>query len=82
MPATRVSIFAPLPATQRGHPVHLGEAPTPDGEVFLYSSGRSVYIRNLRDPRIATEYVGHAYPVTVAKYSPSGYYIASGGEWF
>lgn len=33
-----------------------------------------------QNPSIADIYTEHAYPVTVAKYSPSGFYIASGGE--
>lgn len=34
----------------------------------------------LQNPAIADIYTEHAHPVTVAKYSPSGYYIASGGK--
>jgi hypothetical protein len=32
-----------------------------------------------KNPAIATTYTGHGAQATVATYSPSGYYIASGG---
>lgn len=34
----------------------------------------------LQNPAIADVYTEHAHPVNVAKYSPSGFYIASGGK--
>lgn len=34
----------------------------------------------LQNPAIADIYTEHAHQVFVAKYSPSGYYIASGGK--
>jgi len=38
-----------------------------------------VYFAFLKNPAIADIYTEHAHPVTVAKYAPSGFYIASGG---
>lgn len=35
----------------------------------------------LQNPAIADIYTEHAHNVTVAKYAPSGFYIASGGNW-
>lgn len=35
----------------------------------------------LQNPAIADIYTEHAHPVSVAKYAPSGFYIASGGKW-
>lgn len=35
----------------------------------------------LKNPTLATEYVGHTAQATVARYSPSGFYIASGGGY-
>lgn len=35
---------------------------------------------SLQNPAIADIYTEHAHTVTVAKYSPSGFYIASGGK--
>ena len=67
----------PLPATERGRPTVLGE--DPNGVNFLYTNGRSVIIRNLANPESCSEYVEHAQNVTVARYAPSGNYIASAG---
>ncbi|KAF9085229.1 hypothetical protein BGX23_009844 [Mortierella sp. AD031] len=78
MSATRSSIFACAPLATRGQSVHLDS--DPKGENILYTNGKSVYIRNLEKPHIAKEYTQHSCNVTVAKYAPSGYYIASGDE--
>ncbi|KAJ3205559.1 hypothetical protein HDU82_005132 [Entophlyctis luteolus] len=66
------------PATTRGHAVHLGE--DPKGENFLYTNGRSVIIRSIKDQFVASQYTQHTAPATVARYAPSGFYIASGDE--
>ncbi|KAG5460166.1 MAG: hypothetical protein BJ554DRAFT_7820, partial [Olpidium bornovanus] len=70
------SIFACTPATVRGQPVQLGG--DPKGKNILYTNGRTVVIRDIANPAIANEYTQHSAPATVARYSPSGYYIASG----
>lgn len=44
----------------------------------MYTVGNSVVIRNLKNPLLADIYYEHAAATTVAKYSPSGFYIASG----
>ncbi|XP_046429840.1 actin-interacting protein 1 isoform X2 [Neodiprion virginianus] len=71
-------IFATLPRTQRGQPLVLGS--DPKGKNFLYTNGNSVIIRNIDNPAIADVYTEHSCPVNVAKYSPSGFYIASGDQ--
>ncbi|KAJ3219180.1 hypothetical protein HK099_004778 [Clydaea vesicula] len=71
----RVQTYASNPNTTRGQAVHLGG--DPKGNNVLYTNGRSVIIRNLKNPEIATEYTGHSCNATVARYSPSGFYIAS-----
>ncbi|XP_037072240.1 actin-interacting protein 1-like [Pollicipes pollicipes] len=68
--------FASLPRTQRGTPIVLGG--DPKGKHFLYTNGNSVYIRDINNPEICDIYTQHSTTVTVAKYSPSGFYIASG----
>ncbi len=68
-------IFATLPRTERGRPIVLG--PDPKGQNFLYTHGNSVIIRNLANPEISDVYTQHSCQVNVAKYSPSGFYIAS-----
>jgi len=67
--------FASLPRTERGQPIVMGT--DPKGENFLYCHGNSVIIRNLDSPQIADVYTQHSCQVNVAKYSPSGFYIAS-----
>ncbi|KAI8643689.1 WD40-repeat-containing domain protein [Parasitella parasitica] len=68
--------FAPLPYTTRGESIKL-EA-DPKGKTFAYTNGKSVFMRDLENPSIATEYTGHRARTTVARYSPSGYYMATG----
>ncbi|XP_043463135.1 actin-interacting protein 1 isoform X1 [Leptopilina heterotoma] len=71
-------IFATLPRTQRGQPLVLGS--DPKGKNILYTNGNSVIIRNIDNPAVADIYTEHSCPVNVAKYSPSGFYIASGDQ--
>ncbi|XP_013173534.1 PREDICTED: actin-interacting protein 1 [Papilio xuthus] len=68
--------FAALPRTQRGTPLVLGA--DPKGKNFLYTNGNSVIIRDIENPAISDVYTEHSCQVNVAKYSPSGFYIASG----
>lgn len=70
--------LAALPRTQRGTPLVLGG--DPKGKNFLYTNGNSVIIRDIENPAIADVYTEHSCQVNVAKYSPSGFYIASGGK--
>eukprot|EP00066_Takifugu_rubripes_P007814 XP_003973601.1 PREDICTED: WD repeat-containing protein 1 [Takifugu rubripes] len=70
------SVFASLPQMERGVSKVIGGDPKNNN--FLYTNGKSVIIRNIENPAIADIYTEHAHQVTVAKYSPSGFYIASG----
>jgi len=68
--------FGTLPRTERGKPLVLSA--DPKGKTFLYTNNNSVIIRDLEKPELECEVVTqHACAVTVAKYSPSGFYIAS-----
>ncbi|KAF9389297.1 WD40 repeat-like protein [Podila verticillata] len=78
MSAVRSSIYAAAPAATRGQGVHLDA--DPKGENLVYTNGKLVFIRNIAKPEIAKEYSQHSCNVTVAKFAPSGYYIASGDE--
>ncbi|XP_074533439.1 WD repeat-containing protein 1 [Halichoeres trimaculatus] len=69
-------VFAGLPQMERGVPKVIGG--DPKGKNFLYTNGKCVVIRNIDNPAIADIYTEHAQNVVVAKYSPSGFYIASG----
>jgi len=70
------TIYAPSVFTTRGKPVVLGG--DPKGNNFLYTCGNAVIIRNIQNPAQADIYYEHAAAATVAKYAPSGFYIASG----
>uniref|UniRef100_A0A671KXT9 WD repeat-containing protein 1-like n=2 Tax=Sinocyclocheilus anshuiensis TaxID=1608454 RepID=A0A671KXT9_9TELE len=70
------SVFASLPHMERGVAKVLGG--DPKGNHFLYTNGKSVIIRNIENPAIADVYTEHPHQVIVAKYAPSGFYIASG----
>uniref|UniRef100_A0A915IGT6 Actin-interacting protein 1 n=1 Tax=Romanomermis culicivorax TaxID=13658 RepID=A0A915IGT6_ROMCU len=72
------STFATLPRTTRGLPFVLGC--DPKGKNFLYCCGNSVIIRNIEHPEICDIYTEHSTLTTVAKYAPSGFYIASGDQ--
>lgn len=70
--------WAALPRTARGTPLVLGG--DPKGKNFLYTNGNSVIIRDIENPEISDTYTEHSCQVNVAKYSPSGFYISSGGK--
>lgn len=68
--------IAPNPATSRGTFTTISTDPT--GKKLIYCQSRTVVIRPLDSSSEATiVYTQHAYPTTVAKISPSGYYCAS-----
>ncbi|KAJ1846360.1 WD40 repeat-like protein, partial [Coemansia sp. RSA 2708] len=68
--------YAPVPATTRGQPVRLST--DPEGTQLVYASGKSIVVRSLAAPEKAWEYTGHTAATTVARFSPSGAYVASG----
>lgn len=45
---------------------------------MVYQSGKSIFLRSLDDPSISKQYTNHTTQTTVARFSPSGYYVASG----
>ena len=71
-----LGLAAPLPSTTRAAPTHISV--DSKGERIAYASNRSVFLRSLADPSKCVQYSQHTQPVNVAKFSPSGYYIASG----
>ncbi|MEE6462497.1 hypothetical protein FKM82_001614, partial [Ascaphus truei] len=76
MPYEIKKVFASLPQVERGVAKVIGG--DPKGNNFLYTNGKCVIIRNIENPAIADVYTEHAHQVVVAKYAPSGFYIASG----
>ncbi|KAJ5066594.1 wd repeat-containing protein [Anaeramoeba ignava] len=69
-------IYSAAPVTTRAKVTHLGG--DPKGKNFLFCNGRSVFICDIENPLICDQYTEHQNETTVAKYSNSGYYIASG----
>jgi len=71
-------VMGPFPLTERGVPSSLFAHPKEPR--VIYPSGKSVVVRSLVDPSDTFVYHGHNHPVTVAKFSPSGYWVASCDE--
>ncbi|KAJ1647424.1 WD40 repeat-like protein [Coemansia asiatica] len=76
MSFTKKDYFAPAPATSRGHAVRLST--DPKGERFVYANGKTVVIRSLDNLEESWEYTGHTQQTTMARFSPSGFFVASG----
>jgi len=72
------NIYSALPRTTRGSPLVLGG--DPKGKNFLYTNGNYVIIREIDHPENSDVYAEHSTIATVAKYSPSGFYIASADQ--
>ncbi|KAI0024229.1 WD40 repeat-like protein [Xylariomycetidae sp. FL0641] len=69
-------VLAASPATTRGQPTQLST--DTKGERIAYASGKSIFVRSIDDPSNCKQYTGHTTQTTVARFSPSGFYIASG----
>ncbi|PQQ15511.1 actin-interacting protein 1-2 [Prunus yedoensis var. nudiflora] len=67
--------YACVPSTERGRGILISGDPKSDR--LLYTNGRSVIIMNLQNPLDVAVYAEHAYPATVARFSPNGEWIAS-----
>ncbi|KAI1081250.1 WD40 repeat-like protein [Whalleya microplaca] len=76
MSITIEKILAASPVTARGQPTQLST--DAKGERIAYASGKSIFVRSIDDPSTSKQYTGHTAQTTVAKFSPSGFYIASG----
>ena len=78
MPITPVSIAPPNPSTQRGQASHLAYDAVNDR--LAYANGKSVIVRpaDFKSNFPIVVFSKHIHPVTAVKFSPSGFYIASG----
>ncbi|CZR60471.1 related to stress protein p66 [Phialocephala subalpina] len=76
MSITINKILAASPNTERGRPTQLSA--DSKGERIAYASGKSIFVRSIDDPSISKQYTGHTAQTSVARFSPSGFYIASG----
>jgi hypothetical protein len=71
-------IVGPNPTTTRGCAIHINFHPTQPK--IIYPSGKFIIIKNLEDPSDSFVYRAHAFPTTVAKFSPNGFWVASAGK--
>ncbi|KAG5176156.1 66 kDa stress protein [Tribonema minus] len=69
--------FIPNPSTVRGNNFHMGVHPKQPNKI-VYPSGKFIIVRDLDDPAAGFVYRGHNAVATVAKFSPSGCWVASG----
>jgi WD40 repeat protein len=44
---------------------------------IIYPSGKYIVVKNVNNPSDSFVYRGHSFPATVAKFSPSGFWVAS-----
>ncbi|ESW32501.1 hypothetical protein PHAVU_002G327600 [Phaseolus vulgaris] len=67
--------YACMPTTERGRGILIsGDAKS---NSIVYTNARSVVIMNLQNPLDVSVYGEHAYPATVARFSPNGEWVAS-----
>ncbi|XP_027340381.1 actin-interacting protein 1-2 [Abrus precatorius] len=70
-----VETYACMPSTERGRGILIsGDAKS---NSIVYTNARSVVIMNLQNPLHVSVYGDHAYPATVARFSPNGEWVAS-----
>ena len=71
-----VNVDGPNPVTARGTAVVINAHPKEPR--IVYPSGRFIVVRNLENPSDCFVYRGHSATTTVAKFSPNGFWVASG----
>ncbi|KAF2722302.1 tricorn protease domain 2-containing protein [Polychaeton citri CBS 116435] len=76
MSITSEAIWAASPTTTRGSPTPLSS--DAKGERIAYASNKSIFVRSIDDPSVSKQYTQHTAQTTVARFAPSGFYIASG----
>ena len=76
MSTKNAAIYAALPSTTRGQPSPLSA--DAKGERIAYASNKSIFLRSIDKPEHSTQYTQHTATTTVARFSPSGFYCASG----
>lgn len=48
------------------------------GERITYATNKSIFVRSIDNPAVSKQYTAHTAQTTVARFAPSGFYIASG----
>jgi len=67
--------YACTPSTERGRGILIsGDSKS---NTITYTNARSVIMMNLQNPLQVSVYGEHAYPATVARFSPNGEWVAS-----
>lgn len=74
--ASTEALWAASPATERGQPTQISV--DSKGQRITYAAGKSIFVRYIDEPDKATQYTQHTAQTTVARFSPSGFYVASG----
>ncbi|EFC35327.1 WD40 repeat domain-containing protein, partial [Naegleria gruberi] len=74
------NVYGGVPNTERGRPTFISAAPASKSGKFTYGSGTNVLIRDLNNLLSIDYYTQHTHKVNVAKFAPTGFYIASGDE--
>lgn len=67
----------PLPCTERGKQTVLDVDPSNPTRI-IYAHGKAIYLVDFGDATKTHAYTEHSHACTVAKFSPSGFYVASG----
>lgn len=67
--------YACMPTTERGRGILISG--DPNSNSIVYTNARSVVIMSLQNPLQVSVYGDHAYPATVARFSPNGEWVAS-----
>ncbi|KAF8469073.1 actin cortical patch component [Kalaharituber pfeilii] len=75
MSIKRQYTFAASPSTARSRPTQLSA--DAKGERLAYASNKSIFLRSIDHPEVSVQYVQHPHQTTVARFAPSGYYVAS-----
>ncbi|KAF2151164.1 tricorn protease domain 2-containing protein [Myriangium duriaei CBS 260.36] len=76
MSITPDGIWAAAPTTTRAQPCPISA--DSKGERIAYASGKSIFVRSIDRPHESRQYTETTAQTTVARFSPSGFYIASG----
>ncbi|TDL25119.1 WD40 repeat-like protein [Rickenella mellea] len=72
-PYSPVRLYPCNPNTERGVSIKLSVSK----DKLIYANGKTVVIRDLKNPALTSVYSGHVRNVSVARFSPTGYYCAS-----
>ncbi|KAI9850892.1 MAG: WD40 repeat-like protein [Thelocarpon superellum] len=71
-------LWAASPSTTRGQPTPLSSDAKGERIAYAARSHKSIFLRSIDTPALSTQYTGHTVQTSVARFAPSGYYVASG----